>query len=166
MTQESKVINTFSGKYSFLSNFYPVEIYYKGFVFPSVEHAYQSQKSDDPEFWRKIASLPAKQAGLAKRLGKNVKRVIDWDNKRVEIMKELILKKFSSGYLKYKLHETKGYKLIEGNWWHDNFWGDCSCEKCKNIVGNNILGILLMSIRDNTSPVVTLRSLETNIKIL
>ena len=38
--------------------------------------------------------------------------------------------------------------LIEGNTWHDNYWGDCSCNRCKSKSGENMLGILLMELRD------------------
>lgn len=36
-------ITSFRGKYDFLSNFYPVKIFYNGRDWPSVEHAYQAQ---------------------------------------------------------------------------------------------------------------------------
>jgi hypothetical protein len=37
--------------------------------------------------------------------------------------------------------------LIEGNWWHDNFYGSCTCNKCVN-KGENNLGKILMKIRE------------------
>jgi len=49
--------------------------------------------------------------------------------------------------LKKRLKNTEGYELIEGNFWHDCYWGNCSCEKCKNIEGQNVLGRLLMKVR-------------------
>jgi predicted NAD-dependent protein-ADP-ribosyltransferase YbiA (DUF1768 family) len=43
--------------------------------------------------------------------------------------------------------------MIEGNWWHDNFWGDCYCNnksgkhpECLK-PGLNKLGLLLMNLR-------------------
>ena len=42
---------------------------------------------------------------------------------------------------------TSTKELVEGNYWHDNVWGDCSCEKCKNIKGQNLLGKQLMQVR-------------------
>ena len=47
------------------------------------------------------------------------------------------------------LLKTKYLKLVEGNKWHDNYWGQCYCYKCSNIKGYNILGIMLMKIRKN-----------------
>lgn len=37
--------------------------------------------------------------------------------------------------------------------WHDNTWGDCSCPKCKNITGQNLLGKALMEVRASFAPV-------------
>lgn len=38
-------------------------------------------------------------------------------------------------------------EIVEGNYWHDNYWGNCTCDKCKNIEGQNKLGKILMKIR-------------------
>ena len=43
-------ILAFEGEYSWLSNFWPVEVVLDGMVFPSVEHAYQAAKAD-PSQW-------------------------------------------------------------------------------------------------------------------
>lgn len=37
------MIDTFSGRYSFLSNFAPVSVEYEGKTYPTVEHAYWGQ---------------------------------------------------------------------------------------------------------------------------
>jgi predicted NAD-dependent protein-ADP-ribosyltransferase YbiA (DUF1768 family) len=50
--------------------------------------------------------------------------------------------------LRQKLITTKGKTLIEGNFWHDNTWGDCYCENCKDTKGKNLLGRSLMALRD------------------
>lgn len=61
---------------------------------------------------------------------------------------EKILKAKFGGNLKNKLKTTGNTTIIEGNYWHDNFWGSCHCLKCKG-KGQNHLGNLLMKIRDN-----------------
>ncbi len=38
-------------------------------------------------------------------------------------------------------------EIVEYNHWHDNFWGDCLCDRCKHIDGENMLGKMLMAIR-------------------
>ena len=45
------------------------------------------------------------------------------------------------------LLDTKKHPLIEYNWWHDNYWGHCICNKCKNKEHKNTLGKLLMEFR-------------------
>ena len=61
-------------------------------------------------------------------------------------MEELLRLKFAQPYLRDLLIATGEQKLIEGNYWHDNFWGSCSCEKCGD-KGENHLGRLLMKLR-------------------
>lgn len=46
-----------------------------------------------------------------------------------------------------KLLATGGQELIEGNRWHDTFWGRCVCERCKG-TGQNWLGRLIMQVRE------------------
>ena len=56
--------------------------------------------------------------------------------------------KFAQGTTWYqKLKRTKSY-IVETNYHHDNIWGDCTCIGCENIVGQNLLGKLLMEIRE------------------
>jgi ribA/ribD-fused uncharacterized protein len=70
-----------------------------------------------------------------------------WDSIRVDVMTSIIRSKFENPKLSQMLIDTNSEILIEGNYWHDNFWGDCACEKCENIQGRNNLGEVLMVIR-------------------
>ena len=95
------------------------------------------------------------QPAEAKKEGKKINLRSDWETVKVDIMREIIRIKFSGNAdLRIKLLKTGDAELIEGNNWHDNFWGDCSCERCKNITGENMFGNLLMEYRvsiQNTS---------------
>jgi predicted NAD-dependent protein-ADP-ribosyltransferase YbiA (DUF1768 family) len=42
--QKLIMIDSFKGRWSFLSNFYPSKITYKGITYPTVEHYYVAQK--------------------------------------------------------------------------------------------------------------------------
>lgn len=132
---------TFRGELEFLSNYYPVRIEYGGIVYPSTEHAYQAQKTNDPDLRLQISKAPFK--GI-KRMVKDLRP--DWEEVKVSIMKDLIELKF--GPLAQKLLDTDPMYLEEGNYWHDNFWGNCSCPRCSTIVGQNVLGKLLMKRRE------------------
>jgi ribA/ribD-fused uncharacterized protein len=149
-------IDTFKGKYSFLSNFYPSVFSDKNLmVWPTVEHAYQAYKCEKTdsifeggylESRKQFQKLKTPQQ--AKKLGKTIKLRSDWDNVKLRIMEELVYNKFEQGYLlRDLLLKTNNITLIEGNFWHDNIWGNCYCEKCKVIIGQNYLGFILMRVR-------------------
>ncbi len=147
------MIKRFIGEWSALSNFEPVNVRYEDITYPSVEHAYVASKTLDISFRRNVAAMPANQAGLVKKWGRTVDLRPNWKNLKVEIMHELLLDKFQQQPFKDLLMRTENQKLIEGNFWHDNFWGDCFCKKCKDIPGENMLGIDLMGIREFISTV-------------
>lgn len=142
----TQVIQHFSGKYAFLSNFYPSEIKYKGIWYATLEAAFQAQKTHD-EGMRVYISLLSEPAE-AKAEGQKVKLRSDWEKVKCNIMLDLVRKKFKEDIvLKKRLLRTGDALLVEGNNWHDNIWGDCYCSKCKNIPGQNELGSILMLVR-------------------
>jgi len=61
-------INTFRGKYRFLSNFYYAEVNYEGIRYPTVEHAYQAAKTLSTDIRLKISKTDT--PGAAKHLGR------------------------------------------------------------------------------------------------
>lgn len=134
------MIPEFQGEFRFLSNFWPCVIEFEGIKFPSVEHAYQAAKTLDIKERQRIAKLFT--PGKAKRAGKELKIRPDWEEIKIPIMRELLMKKFSHRELMFRLKKTEG-ELIEGNEWGDIFWGICRGQ------GENHLGKLLMEIRDN-----------------
>lgn len=144
-------ITRFSGEYSFLSNFYRVDITLDGEVYPTLEHAFQAAKTDDKEARRviRLASTP----GTAKYLGRRVKLRDGWDDHKIATMHGLLVVKFGHPDLLLKLESTRGRSLIEGNTWGDKFWGAIWSTKQQRWVGHNWLGRLLMSIRDGEDPI-------------
>jgi ribA/ribD-fused uncharacterized protein len=143
------MISRFDGENKFLSNFYPVTIVWKGIKFPTVEHAYVASKSTNPLFWEYISKFPAKKAGFIKGAGRELKDLRpNWDEVKVDFMEQFLRKKFSNAPLRTKLFLTYSHEIIEGNYWHDNFWGSCSCNRCLHIDGQNMLGKLIMKIRE------------------
>lgn len=132
-------ITSFSGEYRFLSNFYPSKIEVDEITYPTVEHAFQAHKTYSIAERKRIAMLMT--PGKAKRAGRQLNIRADWGLARVPVMKMLLHKKFSQSPLKEQLISTGDRMLIEGNSWHDTFWGVCDG------VGLNWLGILLIEIR-------------------
>lgn len=143
----SSMISSFIRYYRFLSNFYLHDIVFDNKVWMSSEHLYQALKTDDPFLRERIrnCSTPAK----AKHLGSLVKLRYNWDNIKVGVMLKVLKIKFSDDELLSRLKGTYPHKLLEGNCWHDNFWGNCYCVKCSSIMGTNYLGKLLMKIRQD-----------------
>jgi len=140
------MINTFRGKYNWLSNFYQCDIIYEGKHWKSSEHIYQAMKcvhEEDKEKIRKCSLREIKSEVL------KYEQVDNWhDSLKDEIMEMALYLKFSQNpYLVKKLIDTGEDEIIEGNYWHDNYWGDCQCDNCHSILGLNKLGIMLMNIR-------------------
>jgi len=144
------VIDRFTDDYKFLSNFYVGEpIIYKTQLFASAEHLYMSLKTDDPQEAAWVASAPT--PGEAKRRGQEVTLKSGWDTtgKRVLAMRVTVGQKFlQDRQLQKKLLATGDTPLVEGNHWHDNFWGKCTCggPDCEGR-GMNILGLILEELR-------------------
>ena len=139
-------IDKFDGDMFFLSNFYESEIIYEGIKYPTNEHAFQAAKTFDKNVRQAIAN--ASTPGVAKRMGRQVDLRADWEQVKEQVMLDCVREKFKNPVLRAKLINTAQLKLIEGNTWHDNCWGNCSCEKCKNKQGRNLLGQILMKVRD------------------
>lgn len=132
-----KSINEFKDDYFFLSNFYPAPVTFKGITYYNSEAAFQAQKCPEraKEFIRLFPSN-------AKALGRKVSLRSDWEEVKDSIMYHIVFAKFNSNEeLRQKLIETGDTPLIEGNTWHDTYWGVCDG------VGKNKLGKILMEVR-------------------
>ena len=138
------IIASFTGPNAFLSNFFPCPIRFEGETYPSVEHAYQAAKTLDPKLRIKIRDTMT--MGAAKKAGRKLPLRPDWEEKKIHIMTELLHEKFGI-VLKGMLEATGDTHLIEGNNWGDQFWG-CTLNPAGEWVGLNMLGKLLMEVRD------------------
>lgn len=128
----------FEERFDFLSNFYPCEIEYNCRVFQSSEAAYQAAKCINPNEREKFINLSPNKA---KQLGKRVALRENWEDIKIDIMREIVRIKFRDKTLMNKLKQVKG-EIVEDNWWGDTFWGQCDG------IGENHLGKILMEIRD------------------
>ena len=115
------MIKEFKNQYFFLSNFYEYPIYYNKLVFCNAEAAFQAQKVINEKDQYKFINLNASQA---RKLGKTVQLRKDWEEIKDNVMYEIVKRKFlTNKELQQKLLETKEKELVEGNWWHDTYWG-------------------------------------------
>lgn len=166
------MINKFEGRWRFLSNFYPCKIEHQGIIYNSVEVYYVAMKVNDqqlingryytPGDFREMIAKITNPAEV-KKIGYKVKLRTGWDEKKLELMNWGVREKFKNEELAQLLIDTDGYELIEGNWWHDNFYGSCSCSKCGN-KGENHLGKILMEVREELKLANQKPSIEVQIK--
>jgi ribA/ribD-fused uncharacterized protein len=139
MPKKQKAIVCFKGPYRFLSNFY----YFSN---TTVEHQFQAAKTTDPEWKQRILNAPT--PGMAKRLGRKCPCRPNWDKARDLVMLRFVRAKFHRPALAVMLLQTGNARLIEGNDWHDNYWGICQCDDCHDKPGLNVLGNILMNVRE------------------
>lgn len=134
------MINNFHAPgYEFLSNFYTCPVTFEHVTYPSAENAYQASKTLDLTARKQFETCTA---GQAKRLGRTLVLRPNFNQAKVTIMYDILRNKFgSSQELMRKLLATGSEELVEGNVWHDTFWGVCDGK------GQNMLGKMLMHLR-------------------
>lgn len=145
-------ITSFSGRYAFLSNFYPCVIHHEQIFYPTVEHAFQANKTTNRTKRREISRLST--PGQAKRAGRSLNLIKGWEEIKIPLMRNLLTIKFHHPDLKKLLLSTNDRYLIEGNHWNDEFWGCIPIKSTRGTTdviiwhGKNHLGKLLMEIRE------------------
>jgi len=145
ISEKSKELGTipfFKDAFSFLSNMYSEggPLFYGGKEYRTSEHAYQAYKMTseaDHEVLRRLHSPPYE----AKTMARTMACRSDWDDVKVGIMLDVLRLKFYYPAMRDLLLATGDAELVEGNTWHDTFWGVCRGS------GQNILGKLLMKVR-------------------
>jgi len=138
------VIDSFDKEYSFLSNFYHKNFIHKNMICKTSEHIFQAAKAMHVDEF--VPILNTETPGKAKRMGSKVELRSDWEEVKIQVMESIINSKFKDIDLRQKLLDTEDEELIEGNYWHDRFWGVCKCDSCGN-EGRNELGKILMKER-------------------
>jgi ribA/ribD-fused uncharacterized protein len=144
------MIDSFNGRWRFLSNFYPAKIEYQGITYPTVEHYYVAMKikTDQQLDGKNITLIDCremisriKDPAKVKQLGKVLKLRKDWDKIKLDTMLWGVREKFKDKDLRQLLIDTSEHEIVEGNNWGDKFWGVCGG------VGENHLGKILMKVR-------------------
>lgn len=133
------MIAGFFDEYRFLSNFWWYVDTYGNRT--TVEHHYQARKARNPRDAEFV--LGCATPGKAKTAGRNIEIVSNWEDIKIDVMRDLVREKFTNHELRSKLLATGNQELIELNTWGDSFWGQCPLG-----IGDNWLGKILMQIRD------------------
>ena len=138
-------IDNFMDENFCFSNFYPREITdpTTGKVYANTEVLFQASKATTEEDHEKVRSCT--NPGHAKRLGRAIDCVDNWDDIKEDVMRKALRLKFTQHEdLKQRLLDTGDAILTEGNYWHDTYWG----VEFDTGKGKNRLGILLMELRE------------------
>ena len=133
------MIDSFRGRYFFLSNYYPCDFVWEGLLYRNAEAAFQSAKCTDTIGRLNFTNL---SPNLAKAKGRKIYLRDDWESIKDDTMLNIIRAKFKNPKLSRKLIATGDQELIEGNTWNDTYWGVC------NGIGKNKLGQILMQVRE------------------
>lgn len=152
------MINLFKGEHGWLSNFSYHGFWYGGVWYPTNEHFFQAMKTLNKE--HRVAISKAAKPWIAKKMASEsgyrmpdgslfrIELRVDWDEIKDSVMLYGLKKKVHHHPKVVELLiATYPQRLVEGNWWHDNYWGNCTCNKCKNIPGKNMLGVLWETVR-------------------
>lgn len=140
------VISSFRGPYFFLSNFSPWITPYGGRQFATSEHAYMAARTDDADAIAAI--LATADPARAQLIGRAAPLIDGWERRRFTVMEAIVAAKFDHHPdLTAQLIATRGSLLVEGNTWHDQTWGSCTCDRHRDIPGDNALGVCLMAVR-------------------
>ena len=110
-----------------------------GVEYPTVEHAYQAAKTVDPQ--ERLQFQGDITAGQAKLAGRHVTLRPDWEEVKIDVMRDLSRQKYEDAIYAAFLLDTGDLYIEETNSWGDTFWGVCEGK------GQNVLGNILMGIR-------------------
>lgn len=137
-----KQIFFYEHEFYVFSNFSSFQLEWKGESWMTSEHAYHSEKFDDPELLRQLKETRSAHDAMVLAYANKDKCRKDWDEVKLGIMKEILRAKVEQHpYVKKKLIESGDKELVEDSW-RDDFWGWGS-----NKDGQNNLGRLWMEVR-------------------
>jgi ribA/ribD-fused uncharacterized protein len=145
----ANVINFYrvADEYGGFSNFAPFPIDLDGQRWPTSEHYFQAQKFDDTRHQEAIRN--EKSPIIAARMGRDRKKTLrpDWESVKVEMMKKALRAKFTQHKEIRSILLSTGDATIIEHTENDRYWGDGGDGN-----GQNMLGKLLMEIRDELRP--------------
>lgn len=122
-----------------------------GLEFWTVENFFQAMKTTDFELRKKIAAMtPGEAKKFCSARENNFPLRSGWQHLRIQVMEFALRKKFApNSKWAEQLLATGDEEIIEFNNWHDCTWGHCVCKNCEAKYKRNLLGKLLITIRED-----------------
>lgn len=151
------VVPEFRGDYAFLSNYDTnAPFRWRGIMFWSGEQAFAYAKTFYAKNKKRAEHVQEQimattSPGNAKKWGRDREMGLDlelWDAHKIQVMREIVAAKFKQ-VPEYagKLLNTGCMMLVEGNDWGDQFWGRSLDKATGQMLGLNMLGVILMEER-------------------
>lgn len=135
------------GEWGALSNFAPYGVEFGGEYWATVEHYYQYRRCGDRKQAERIRRAPTAREANAIGSGGRAPSCPHWDSMKVDVMRRALRRKFELHEVPRRLLlSTRDEKLVACDP-EDYFW----CGGA-NGTGRNMLGVLLMEIRDELAP--------------
>jgi N-glycosidase YbiA len=132
-----------TGEYGCFSNFSRHPFKLKGRTWRTSEHYFQSQKFAGTSFENKVAKCDRPMEAATMGRDRKLPLRKDWEGVKDNVMREAVYAKFSQNpHIAKVLLGTYDEKLVEHTD-KDNYWADGGNGK-----GKNMLGIILMEVRD------------------
>jgi predicted NAD-dependent protein-ADP-ribosyltransferase YbiA (DUF1768 family) len=159
---EARVIRIWKGDSWFLDNSYETPIIFQGISYPSVTHAFLAAQADNIDLKLRISHAHLGELeSLANEVGEPFTTF-----QGPSTMRELLEQKFGyvNRYREMTIYQSRLAKqlvatgkttLIYGNSTCNTFWGDCNCSKHFDERGKNVLGGLLMGVREHLIELAT-----------
>ncbi|KAK3815438.1 MAG: hypothetical protein J3Q66DRAFT_389280 [Benniella sp.] len=135
--------------YGEFSNFYYAPIVIDGLEWPTTEHYFQAQKFahlPDSQYVEMIRVTP--QPGSAAKMGRNRSWPLrpDWEEIKDDVMRACVLQKFLQHPNLAEVLLGTGNRYLNEHTANDRYWADGG-----DGTGKNMLGIILMEVRDKIS---------------
>lgn len=131
-------------EYYVFDNFSSFQVEYKGKIYPTSEHAYQSSKfvKTDKELAERIRNAKSAHEAFKLAEANKDKKEKNWDDIKLKVMKEILICKVTQHeYVMKKLLQSGDREIVEDSW-RDSYWGWGEEKK-----GSNMLGKLWMEVR-------------------
>ena len=127
------------------SNFSVDKVTYQGISYLSAEHAFQCQKPLFKKDAERIAACATPMDCAKMGRDRSIAIQPDWDNKRLTVMWEVLLCKFTQNQVAYQALLATGDAYLEERTSLDWFWGSGSDSAGGE--GKNMLGRMLVELR-------------------
>jgi ribA/ribD-fused uncharacterized protein len=157
--EEEKVIRFYreDDKYGCFSNYSRHSVVIDGVTWPTTEHYFQAQKFAGTPIEEKVRR--AESPNAAKKMGNNRRNPLrkDWEDVKLQVMEKALIAKFQQHEDLCRILLATGNAILVEHTKNDSYWADGGDGS-----GKNMLGKLLMKVRDDLQDGSLLENLADN----